>query len=176
MEALPEAIRRFYSGFILRDFLGKIVPGSVALLGVALAVTNQGVWHLLTASRNDLGALPGVIQLLGVGFLWLVGLVVQGFRELIELVSSREERVLGSAERVGWPEAQREEIERVVVIKESAGNGALAFLVLFAGTLSGPGWPGWLWAVLAASSLAYFYWSAWTSERDLHDQFAASRA
>ena len=135
----------FYSQLILRDVFGKIVPGSIAMAGVLAAVMGQEDFGHLAASIP----LGGWVLLLGAA--WLVGFAVQGVGEQSRLflydpkeanlkVTQRYELRLHLRERTGgMDDLNKENIERLYVIREACGNGYVATMVAAAALLWGHG-------------------------------------
>lgn len=120
---LEQAGDRLYSHFILRDVVAKVVPGAIILIaaGFLLRVDFSPLWS---------GEVSIWIMLLLAGVSWLVGGVAQELGTLFSLISVEhpEKRIIAFARHAGAAEKQVR--ERIVVIKQSSGNGAIAFLLL----------------------------------------------
>lgn len=75
---LQNFFQSFYDGFVLRDLLGKIVPGGIALASIAGALFSSPHYHL-----PDLNGLSVPIWIALIGVCWLIGFALQAFGELI---------------------------------------------------------------------------------------------
>ena len=120
-----------YERFLLRDFMGKVIPGLILLASVAAMVTPR-------LSRPP--ASESVLFVFAVfGFAWVIGLAIQSFGEWTGLLrycptvfaqkfdepaaKSFYELLQECAEK---PSHARQHLERLAVIKEACGNGAVA--------------------------------------------------
>jgi len=145
----PRAVRMaegilsyLYLKFLLRDVLGKMVPGAVLLAGLTIGITGQ----TLSALFQAVGGLPTSVLLLVIALTWVLGFVVQEVGTMVGMLKTeahrfpwprdaaeeerRRERV--STVLVGrhrYSEAQREHLERLIVILEAAGNTGVAILL-----------------------------------------------
>jgi hypothetical protein len=120
-----------YERFLLRDFMGKVIPGLILLASVAAMVTPR-------LSRPP--ASESLLFVFGAfGFAWVVGLAIQSFGEWTGLVRYYP---MEFAQKFDAPAAKsfyellqecakkeskdRQHLERLAVIKEACGNGAVA--------------------------------------------------
>lgn len=166
---------RAYSQFFLRDFLGKIVPGALVLVAATVAVQEQSVEESVTA-LSDVHAVAVVILL---GLSWLLGFVAQGVRELLERLAIS----VGLSRRVNWPqvvaarigvdEEQRQELERLAVIKEATGNFLGAVPLIAVGLTQGAQWGGShaVLAIVVGVLLLHRFMDARRRELDLQQVF-----
>ena len=170
MDAL---LSRLYDRFLLRDFLGKIVPGTIASIGVGMMITEEPVGRLVDTVRSEFEGSPVAFTALGFGLLWLAGFVVQAPREIYEFF-----RVDRRQNRETWLDfalrdlGRREQaVERIVVIKEATGNGFVALSVLLLGGWIGPGLsePAWMSLALAVLLLFFVHCKARWQERLAHE-------
>jgi len=133
----------FYSRFILRDFFGKIIPGSLFLIIASLSIVN------VNYAVNFYDYLTNLwIWLIFIGFSWLIGLAIQGIGT-IEIKTN-----MGIGERKNYQliriypkdinyldgekkyklftkkviDSQFRIHERYVVLKEACGNGCASIL------------------------------------------------
>jgi hypothetical protein len=161
MEETWQAVfRNLYTGFLLRDFAGKIVPGTYLLFSVASMFRSPA--DLIKEIRKDV---PVFAILLVAGLAWTVTLGTQSLAEGLGIwryfpVGSPPAQVIPTA-RVGFwrdlfqggdetnfdastakvdmfqggaTEDEKQQYERFVVIKEACGN------LFIAGLLSLPAW------------------------------------
>jgi hypothetical protein len=160
MEETWQAVfRNLYTGFLLRDFAGKIVPGVFLLFSIAALFRSPAA--LIRELRKDV-PLFGIVFL--AGFAWTVTLGTQSLAEglriwkyfpvagqtqpdpspqigfWLDLYQGGNESNFdaGTAKvdlfQVGANEDEKQQYERFVVIKEACGN------LFIAGLLSLPAW------------------------------------
>ena len=119
-----------YSRLLLRDVFGKILPGSVVILVVAASL------HSATAATNYLQSMPFWFWLLFLGAAWVVAFAVQAFGEATGLIRWHAKKLSYEEffakryqfdNRVGSRE--RQQLERLAVIKEACGNSYLALAI-----------------------------------------------
>jgi len=159
-ETWQAAFRNLYTGFLLRDFAGKIVPGIYLLFSVTSMFYSPA--DLIKENRKEV---PVFAILLVAGLAWTVTLGTQSLAEGLGIwryfpVGSAPAPVIPSA-RVGFwedlfqggdetsfdvstakvdlfqggaTEDEKQQYERFVVIKEACGN------LFIAGLLSLPAW------------------------------------
>jgi hypothetical protein len=130
MEA-KHIIDSIYDKLILRDLIGKVVPGAVSMLSVAIGLYGpDGVNRLLAELHWSL-------IIIGAGVAWLMGFALQYIGEVIGLLkthpggrkSSRSEFFPNWAEFHAFAtDHQKIHAERLNVIKEACGNGAVALV------------------------------------------------
>ncbi len=128
-----------YSRFLLRDFFGKIIPGFIVIFFGAsvLFLPNNLVSYISHFSFWG--------WLLFIGVAWITGFIVQSFGYLIHLInyeypdkdtncytlkiwkSEQMKRKLDFAQVSSKDEKQQ--YERITVIKEATGNGTVALLI-----------------------------------------------
>ena len=130
----------FYSRLILRDVFGKIVPGCIVLSAVVAASRGGAV---LVSSANSLSVGVWIVVL---GVAWITGFAVQGAGEAFEWfkydppearLTSPQRNALRLALRFKEDhghELNRQNLERLIVIREACGNGYIA-VMLSAGIL-----------------------------------------
>lgn len=141
MEAFAKTLQFFYTQFLLRDFLAKIVPGAVIVVGIVWALTGtKGVRRL--CRREHKVSVRRFLLLIGMA--WILGFVGQevGFLNHLsftdnirygdgaETAEQRWQRRIGINDRE--TDEDRETVERLAVIKEATGNLAWALFLCFA--------------------------------------------
>lgn len=148
MSDLSDLAKVLYDDLFKRDLLGKIGPGSLALLALALAME---VPKLLTSLPNGL---QWLVVVASVALAFVMGVALQVVGELLGLhsASPRPSRLLlfktgGSWQRANsafewrlslirnatadqWRSGSQMQRERFVVLKEASGNMGLALLVV----------------------------------------------
>lgn len=127
MSDLSGAIEGFYSKFVLRDFLGKITPGMVWLLGVGTAmISPRGMWELIT----EINLFSGIVML---GFAWITGILFQSRGEISKRLDYTSQDIDSNSTewyqiylrlRMDAPPQIIAEHERFVFIMEACGNTA----------------------------------------------------
>jgi hypothetical protein len=70
MSEVENIFNTFYSKFILRDFFGKIVPGSILLSSIATSLMS------LTRTLKYMDSMSGWMWLFFVGIRWIAGFAV----------------------------------------------------------------------------------------------------
>lgn len=140
MSEAENIFNAFYSKFVLRDFFGKIIPGSIILLSVAIALTS------LSNTLTFIIRMSGWMWLFATGFSWISGFAVQSLGEgwLIRYYPRNKrltrqqfyEILIRFDQRSVSSPIERQQVERIVVIKEACGNSYVALgislLILFA--------------------------------------------
>ncbi|SRR5579883_737437 len=159
MEAWQAVFRNLYTGFLLRDFAGKIVPGVFFLFSISAMFRSPR--ELIQALRKDL---PLWMVILVAGFAWTITLGTQSLAEglgiwkyfpnepicatpqasrigfLSNLLFGGDETSFNNCTaqvdrfQNGASEDQKQQYERFVVIKEACGNLFVSIL------LSTPAW------------------------------------
>lgn len=142
--SLGSVFESFYTRHILRDLLGKMAPGTLVLVGVRVATwsAHQAIQDMKEA---NLGA-----WLVFAAVAWLAGLGLQGIGEIsgrcryfpVQYCTREKGKSRDQAEAEfqakltkldsnnGVTTDQRQRFERLVLIKEAAGNACLALLIL----------------------------------------------
>src|SRR4030042_2781472 len=75
MSDLSNLFSAFYSQFVLRDFFGKIIPGFLLILSIAVSLTSS------KETDKYLEAMSGWMWLMTGGVSWIGGFLVQSFGE-----------------------------------------------------------------------------------------------
>jgi hypothetical protein len=132
MSELTNIFDAFYSRFVLRDFLAKVIPGLILIFALGSAATTTGfvgIYAILS-----FGAW---LVLLAVA--WVSGFAVQAFGKWLRLIKHLPDGVdakefwkaeLEFYKRLGVVEQRR--FELLGVIKQTCGNTFVALLVLLA--------------------------------------------
>jgi hypothetical protein len=131
MESLPALFSDLYTKFLLRDFVGKIVPGSILLFSlVAMFVGPRDALAKVTKA-------PVVVLIVLAGFVWTVTLGVQSLSDRLKIWAYFPSQVEGAVQteqdfgkstmrivEFQWCATDGEmlQYERFVVIKEACGN------------------------------------------------------
>lgn len=123
-----------YTRFFLRDFLGKIIPGSGLILWLAKEVTSGE--RLLSVLEK----IPTGCWIVGAGIGWLTGLALQSLGELTGLVlywpaGARDPLDRMVAFDAKASEGMRDRVERLRVMKDACGTGAVVFLLMLVVTI-----------------------------------------
>lgn len=159
MEVWQAVFRNLYTGFLLRDFAGKIVPGCYLLFSICILFQEpKKLFQFLTKD------LPAFTLIFLAGFSWIVTLGTQSLAEGLGIWRYFPDEVKTTAPaspRIGFwrnlltrgddssfdkdtlqidafqskaTEDEKQQYERFVVIKEACGN------LFVAGLLSLPAW------------------------------------
>lgn len=134
MAELSNMFDALYNRFLLRDVFGKVVPGSVGLVSIALG--RLAPQEFLSA----LVGLPSVVWPLLYGAAWIVGFAIQQIPSTFcwshthtrskyghsELEYHRHVRAVRGAIT---QQHDHQQLERFIVIKESCGNAFYALLI-----------------------------------------------
>ncbi len=130
---MSDIVSGFYDRLVLRDLLGKVVPGSVVSLAAYAACLSSGQSPVATVLH--LGQTPLGLWLVLVTVGWFVGFALQATGETLGIIRYYP-RQLASPEftrrLVDLSEASaqvRQGYERFVVVKEACGNAAVAIVV-----------------------------------------------
>jgi hypothetical protein len=117
-----------YDKLVLRDLIGKVVPGSVSMLSVAIGLYGPDDVNRL------LSELHWSLLVIGAGVAWLMGFALQFTGETLGLLKthpgpSRRDFFSKWAEfHATATDHQKIHAERLNVIKEACGNGSVAFI------------------------------------------------
>jgi hypothetical protein len=156
MDAWTVVFRNIYTGFLLRDFFGKIVPGTVFLVSVLCLFRSPR--DVFAELKKDM---PVFALLIFAGFAWTVTLGTQSLAEGLGIwsyfptgqasntVAAPQQSFLGNLFAPGADpnydrsmvevdqfqrkatEDEKQQYERMVVIKEACGNLFMAALLSF---------------------------------------------
>ena len=159
MEVWQAVFRNLYTGFLLRDFVGKIVPGTLLLFSICAMYSRPR--RLLEYLTKDL---PTFTLIVLAGFAWTITLGTQSLAEGLGVwryfPTTTESAATSPAKTSLWnglvtggddssfakdtlqidefqskaSEDEKQQYERFVVIKEACGN------LFVAGLLSLPAW------------------------------------
>lgn len=115
-----------YSRLLLRDFFGKVVPGTIVMVSVSsVSLSASDIFKYYTEASFFL-------VLLLIGFAWLVAFSVQVLGELTHLIkyhtysTNQEFYELRHRFHKNTNTQEHQQLERLVVIKEACGNGYVA--------------------------------------------------
>jgi len=130
-----QLIESLYTRLVLRDLFGKVLPGSLVLVGAYVAFLSDAPSPTRTILR--LAEAPFGLWAILVPLAWLTSFAIQAAGELFGLIRYYPKRVESQAEVASQlaefmskaTPAERQVHERLVVIKEACGNGYLALLV-----------------------------------------------
>jgi hypothetical protein len=130
MAEVNNVIDSLYSKLLLRDFFGKIVPGTIVILTVAVSLSS------LSIIKDFLVDAGFALWLLLIGASWIVAFSVQSLGEFCTLIryhrkdlSDSEYYKLRHRFNSLVDDRERMQLERIVVIKEACGNGCVALLL-----------------------------------------------
>jgi hypothetical protein len=115
MEALQGVVKEMYTSFILRDFLGNIVPGSFFLFSMCVMFI-----HPLELLKTLSGRISIVLVLLLAGVAWLIGLAISGVAHF--LVDIQFHTSAGEISDILRPKVRVDAVtfERMIIIGQSA--------------------------------------------------------
>ncbi len=132
MSDLSNLFNALYSQFVLRDFFGKIVPGFLLIMSIAISLTS------LRETNEYLKSMSGWMWVLTGGISWIGGFMIQSFGESVKLFRIFPKtlsfsdffrklirfEMLSKTIQVG-----QGDLERLVVIKEACGNSYIALII-----------------------------------------------
>lgn len=128
MSDLQHVFDALYSRLLLRDFFGKIVPGMIVLVTISLAVFPSNDVLMFC---NKVKFFPALIL---IGLAWIMAFAIQAIGEKTRLIryhtyKKNEEfyTIRFQFHKETEPE-ERQELERLIVIKEACGNCYVALL------------------------------------------------
>lgn len=123
-----EILSIIYDKFYLRDLFGKMVPG---LIFIGATYTTANYFCLVPDIKT--GIFLGIVLL---GISWILGFCIQSFGEWIKLIRYLPKSETQSEFYAQYLDflkkatmAEKENVERLVVIKEACGNFCSAILV-----------------------------------------------
>ena len=132
MSDLSNLFSAFYSQFVLRDFFGKIIPGFLLILSIAVSLTS------LKETDKYLESMSGWMWLMTGGVSWIGGFLVQSFGEACGFFrafpknSTPKEsfrKLIRFSSSLQLKDHERRTLERFVVIKEACGNSYIAISI-----------------------------------------------
>jgi hypothetical protein len=193
MSELTTIFDSLYSRLVLRDVFAKMVPGSVVLAAIATTLTSP------LEVAQYLRSMSFAAWLLAASLAWILAFAVQAFGErwrLIKYYPDPAENGPATLEafydvKIAFdqdpPQADKQQVERLIVIKEACGNMYIALstallLFLFDGMLDVwrckcQLWP-WLWnesrriAPVLVLTLAAVYYLRHMHFIHVHRQYA----
>jgi hypothetical protein len=118
-----------YSRLILRDFFGKVVPGTIIIFSIY--AINFSPADIITFVR-DVSFYPALIL---IGFSWIIAFALQAIGETTRIVryhtykTNKEFYVRRHEFHTKTDPQEHQQLERLVVIKEACGNGYVALLL-----------------------------------------------
>ena len=158
MEAAQAVITQLYTNFILRDLVGKILPGCVLIFSFALLFASPKEIVSSISKEN-----PIVLVVIVGGLAWTSVLGLQRVAEFVSVweyypkVGGKEIDIQATVVepflRIACT-TEKLQYERYVVIKEATGN------LFFCGVLSLPLWGIWLYGLLNNPATRKFVWGA----------------
>lgn len=129
MEALAAVFKELYTSFLLRDFAGKIVPGIILIISVSTVYASPfNIFSFFTGRLST-----ALIFFMG-GFAWIIVLGVQGLTNSLHIwryypdifegkpLQEIEAQLVVQQFLQLACQADRQQYERLVVIKEATGN------------------------------------------------------
>ena len=135
MDDLKTFFDSFYDRFVLRDFFGKVIPGSILLFSVTLSLSS---FPVVLFYLNNLNIYLWIF-LVGVG--WITGFTIQSFGDRLKLVRYFSGDIKQENERKHNYKTQqdfydsepsapiRQTYERLIVIKEACGNSYVSLII-----------------------------------------------
>lgn len=132
MSDLRDIFDAFYSRLILRDVFAKIVPGSIVIFAIVASLSS------ISDTAKYLESMPSWFWLFFLGASWVVAFSVQAFAERARLIRYFSRRFNSNEEfyirryqfdTVVNSSIERQQLERLVVIKEACGNSYVSIIV-----------------------------------------------
>lgn len=132
MSDLSNLFDAFYSQFVLRDFFGKIIPGFLLILSIAVSLTS------LNETDEYLKSMSGWMWLMTGGVGWIGGFLVQSFGEVCgffrafpknSTFKESFQKLIRFSKSPQLTDHERRTLERFVVIKEACGNSYIAISI-----------------------------------------------
>src|SRR5688572_17707432 len=131
MEAVRALIDALYTRLVLRDFLGKVIPGAVALLSLGQRFTPART--LVTNLELPTFVLVG----LGIGFSWIIALALQSAGEALRIIRYWPDGYAAPRARYDLrlrflrlaTQEEKQQAERFSVILEASALSSMALLV-----------------------------------------------
>lgn len=126
MSDLTGLFDALYSKLLLRDFFGKVVPGTILILSVSIVLFSPDKVGEFIKNVSFYSAI------LLIGFAWIVAFSIQALGEVTHLIryhtynSNREYYTRRYKFRNQTNPEEHQQLERLVVIKEACGNGYVA--------------------------------------------------
>ncbi|MCT4595986.1 MAG: hypothetical protein N4A57_17200 [Anaeromicrobium sp.] len=117
-------VEAFYSRFILRDLLAKVVPGALLMMIV---------FQRIIPVEIMIDNMSFILGVLFISVSWIVGFAIQGIGEKCKLIKyhvddhARDRYVILLKQSALQ---NNKDIERVVVIKEACGNTYVSLLII----------------------------------------------
>jgi hypothetical protein len=124
MENLFGFVEAFYSRFILRDLLAKIVPGSFLLIYISRFFNENII-------LNEISFIFGIFL---ISVSWIIGFAIQGFGERLDLIKYHKDKEAEARYKkfIGLNlKDNQKDVERIVVIKETCGNSYVSLTLVF---------------------------------------------
>jgi len=123
---ISNLIDKIYTGFILRDFFAKILPGLILILSFSFFLFNKFI---------DLKFLNSFIIILFFGLAWIIAFSIQSIGESFKLI-----KYWLPDEKDNWSNLlneclskstidEKSNCERLIVIKEASGNLAISLIL-----------------------------------------------
>jgi hypothetical protein len=134
MSELSNLFDSFYSRFVLRDLLAKVLPGLIVISAVVVSFYCPG------QALEYVNSMSGWLWLGMLGLGWLVGFAAQGLGEKVGLIRYFPRSMY--ANELAYfkvaadfdhcaPLMQQRKHERLVIVMEACGNGFLSFGIAF---------------------------------------------
>jgi len=133
MSDLTSLFDALYTRLLLRDFFGKIVPGSFIILAIVISLPPYSDLYFRDGKMLRVHVILALAIFLGVA--WIIAFAVQAFGETFKLIKWHGEKTdreflkkrVDFGRRASCRESQQ--LERLIVIKEACGNGFLSLLL-----------------------------------------------
>ena len=137
-------IEYFYSHFILRDFFGKIIPGSIVIITISSALLNYNDFWKIFDYLKEIW-----LWIFFIGISWIAGFTIQSIGERIPRFYIRyyppcpliNKKIINLNDKIWYKlrkifhessnDYENQKSERLVVITEACGNGYVAFMIIF---------------------------------------------
>ena len=156
MEAVAGIFKDLYTNFLLRDFAGKIVPGSFLFFSIAILFSSP-----TDVARTISGRLSFLSVAICAGLAWTVVLGLQRVAEFVSTWSyfpssagnemDVQSTIIEPFLRIACPD-ERVQYERYVVIKEATGN------LFNVAIIAVPAWLIWLASIWRDKQARLMVW------------------
>jgi hypothetical protein len=133
MSDLRDLFDAFYSRLILRDVFGKIVPGSIIIFAVGASLSS------ISDAANYLNSMPFWFWLFFLGASWITAFSVQAFAEKTRMIRYYSKHFAADRDfyirrnrfdnHASVGPIERQQLERLVVIKEACGNSYVSVII-----------------------------------------------
>ena len=129
MENINGIFDALYLRLILRDFFGKVVPGTIVIFSICVVTFSPDE---ILKFIDGIKFFPAIIL---IGFTWIVAFALQAMGEITKLIryhtyNTHKEFYAQLHEfKIKTDIQEHQQLERLIVIKEACGNGYVALVL-----------------------------------------------